>query len=367
LTTTTIDYASLANDIGLDFDVAGENLYSSSRTLSLAVGQPVSFQAEIGEHTVEAGAELVAGKLTRLSVLENEYRDGGGSYLQVTGVLNDVDLNVWLYSEGERVPLGEFLCGIYNTKAPSDQKLDPTEFMARMNNLGFRFNGGSTIMWQHFGVDPNELATMIETLKGFGMVDVIDSIPVERRGRIRQAYEFPKGNGLEISSIEVTKSDRSQSWTGQGFRNFPEAAIDSMTRTLRLRQLARFHANAADNAETPVEASQHRAIAAHLLSESNSWSSNLGGVQQRKRLNDGNEVIEVGVDGAPSNVKIDPVSVPIGRIGYRHNDTEGVLELWKRNDTEPALPNATAQVAPSAPDESTSKESSEEDDTEEPF
>jgi hypothetical protein len=310
-------------------------------------------------------SELVAAKLTRISVLENTYRnDPSSTYLQATGVLNGVDMTHSIRMGGQVVSLEDFLTGIYNAKVGADSTLSTNEFISRLRNLGFRYGTGATILWHHFGVDPNDLASIVETLKGHGIEDRTNTVPEERRTRIKEIYEFGEGRGLEVSAFEVTRTDRNESWTNQGFRNFVEAAVDSVARTLRLRQEARFHTKLAEEATEADVISTERAIATHLLRESNAWASNLGGVQQRKRNGEGNEIFEVGEENAPTTTKIDATSVPIGRIRYMAGDpaTERTLDFWRRNDTAPAQP---APIA--APLNVAEIGSSDTDDEEDPF
>lgn len=361
---------TLITDILGDFDLGdvelnSEDLYNSSNTLSLSRGETVATQATIGGNKIDIQITLNSARLTRVSALRNNYQDparASENYLQVTGVMTPVDMNIDVDYGGKWISLTEFLCNIYNGKAGPTNQLEPAAFAARLKGLGFRYDGGATLMWHHFGVDEADFAEIVKTLRSHGAQDDLASIPEHRRGRIEQVWKFPEDSGLEITGIEVTSQDRSVSNKGQGFTNFVESAVESFLRTIQLkwRQAQATEAKqAAQAAGDEAEAAIQDKLVTWLIKQSTAWSSNLSGAQQRKFYDPASgEISNIGSpDESPSAIKIDPVNAPIGRITYvKSVDAEGVsqtatLDFWRQKSKAPALPvvNMDASAAAELP------------------
>jgi len=339
MTITSNDYASLISSLNIgEIDLSGENLFNEGRSLQVALNERVAFLSDFNGTEISAVAELRSAKLRRLTVIENAYRDNpNSSYLQVTGVLRPVEMFLGVQINGNTVPLEQLLCDIYNAQATVGNQIPVEDFTRRLKNMGFRFQSDATIMWHHFGADETKIMHAIDVMKAAGATDITDQTPAERRGRIQRIVDFGDNPGLNVESFTMGKADRSMSRTGQGFTDFIEAGIQNMLRTLRLRQLGREYKAAAEQL-TGAEAEMKKAIANHCMQQSTRYTSNLGGVQRRKQMQDNGEVVEVGAVGSPVSIQYDPVNVPIGTFVYTDGEDSKTLEFWKNNTTMPTAP-----------------------------
>jgi hypothetical protein len=352
MTTATLEDLIGGIDLG-DIEISADDLYRAGNTLALRRGVATAHKVDVNGISLDARYTLESARLTRMTVFDNEYRDNSrpGTYTMVSGILSNVHMTVEVQIGEAWIGLEELLFSIYSAKA-SGTPISLMDFKARLNGLGFRFGGDATIAWQHFGVSDARLGEIEEILKANGAARNIDSVPADRRGRMREIWEFPEGFGLEVASIEVSSSDREQSRTGQGFLNFVDAGVTSLVDMLRLKsQGAKLKAEAAE--ATGDEAIRLAAVAAWVNRAATAWGSNLGGRQQRLNVNDDGNVAPIGgSDNAAfgSDIAIDPVNVGIGRIGYVTGlDSEDqpiveTLDFWQDLTAAPAIPVADVEI-----------------------
>jgi len=352
MTTTTLDAFVGGLDFG-DIEITSDDLYGSSNTLTLRRGVPTACKVEVNGQSLDAEITFNAGRLTRVVVFENTYRDRDENYLQVSGVINNVNMKIRVNIGGQWLEMTELLFQIYQAKTADNAVLNQETFAARLNSLGFRYSGDATIAWNHFGVDPGDLAEIVNVLQGHGAFEDIGSVPEERRGRMQHIWKFPEGHGLDLESIEVGSTDRNESRTGQGFLNFVDAGVSSLIKMLQLKTQASRLSAEAEKAEDEDARTLLTAQATHVNRMATSWVSNLAGRQQRLQVDEGTgAIVEVGDNMVNSDVQIDPVNVGIGRFGYvseidpQDEPVVATLDFWQRRTAAPAVPTVEEIVDP---------------------
>lgn len=357
----------IVSDITEDIDdlsiVEGDGLYNEGNTIRFDRDMPVAYMAKLtGGGEIEARTTLRSANLTRLVKAENNYRDTGraGTYTQVSGDLRNVHLETEVLLGDEWISITEFLRVIYVALTKKNQVNSEADFGSRLRNLGFRFDGDATLLWHHFGADLNSWQNLDDLMTSHGAFDETQNF--KNLTRITNITRFPaQHTGFEVTSIDVTAADRSQSQTQQGFINFVDAAVESMKRTLRYRALSK-----AEKAKAVGDqAAMYNQRAMHLTSQSTSWASNIAGIQERMTTDPTGQVIRLGAEGAPTDHQVDPAKAQIGRMTLAVNGNDIDVDLWTRSDTMPKPVNAVA--APAAvvvPNDISSITDEEEDDQE---
>jgi hypothetical protein len=282
-------------------------------TVTVPVGpdaDPVQFTGKINDAVFEYYLKVNSARLTRLThIINTRMVDGEAQpYNLVTGVLSKVDARLTVVFEGEQISLEQFLCEIVNASVSPDKKVDIDAFSKQLRNMGFRWSSdGMSLLWQHFGASQTKMADAFQAFKAAGAIDATNKIPEERRNRIQTVLEFEKG--LPVKSFEIGQADRTRSRTGQGFVDLLESQYDNFRRVIALRtQASKMRADleaVKDETDPEAYAEIDRSIN-NLVRQSTRWTTNWGGAQQRKTLQDDGTIEEQDI--------WDQVSIPCGRI-----------------------------------------------------
>ncbi|RME11182.1 MAG: hypothetical protein D6816_02420 [Bacteroidetes bacterium] len=314
----------------LDFEVADLNDFvSASSTIRLRQGVPELYVSVIGDNKLNARSTLHNANLSRITVLQNRYRNGDGTYLLVSGVLSDVHLSTEVEVDGTYVDITDFLRMLYEAKV--GHSVDPENFKATLHKIGFRFDGEATLMWHHFGADPDKVDQLISWARDAGATDALGSIDPMRRGNIQSVWRFD-GVKVPIVSADVNPVDRSMNPRHQGFVDFVEAAVSSFFRSAQLRAKANKMDTLASNAEG-AEAEKYRALATLYRRQSVTWASNLAGVQRRLQVNPDGSVTPMAAPGETEPLVYDATNAPIGRMSTADGHE---IDLWKQSTQAPS-------------------------------
>lgn len=317
----------------------GEGLHAESNTIRFERDNPVMYMAKLSGNTeIEARTTLRSANLTRLVKAENAYRDPTrvGTYTQVSGDFRNVHLHTEVLLGEEWVTITEFLRQIYIALTG---KTIPTEedFRAQIRNLGYRFDGDATMLWQHFGASTESWKALDDLMQSHGAFD--DTGRFTNLSRITNITKFAaNAPGFEVAAIDVTSADRNQSQTNQGFTNFVDAAVESLKRTLRYRKLSK------DQKAKAIgdEAMMYNMRAQHLNQQATSWASNIAGIQERMTIDASGSVVRLGAEGAPTDHHVDPAKAQIGRMTLVIDGENTEIDLWTRPEQRP---EPKAQVA----------------------
>lgn len=284
----------------------------TTTTVPVGTREKIPFTGKVGDTVFDYFWEVHSARLTRLTHIINSRIGSDGqpeTYNLVTGVFSRVEATLTVVYDGEEISLEQWLCNVTNAAISDETKKIPVEvFTKQLSNMGFKWGTESmSLLWQHFGASQVKMdAAFAEFLKS-GAVDVTNSVAPERRNRIQQILQHEKG--LPISSFEMSQADRSRSRTGQGFVDLLEATYDNFVRVVSLRATAsKLDALLKENEDSMDSEAKEMAQAEikNKIRQSTRWTTNWGGAQQRKTLQE---------DGSIEDQDIwDQVSVPCGRI-----------------------------------------------------
>ena len=356
---------SILDDLVSSFDPEGilsvvadnpESLRSTAKTATLIQGRRVPFRASIGGNEYTAFATLRSAHLHRISVIDHistRKKEGENMSKLVTGIFKPVKMDIEVVVGNETITLQELMRYIANKSATTP--VSEERFAATLEDLGFRFTTGMNLFWQQFGSRQDGIDELIEQFQRAGAIDVHHKIEDPRR--IKQSFQMPRTNdgvdvlGPEVVSMEIGRSDRSQSLTEQGFLDFVDATTENYKRIVRLRKQADIMR--ATNAKLAAEenwSTERKQAAAKEVSElvrlSQQWASTWSGAQER-----------ILVDQKDPDIKTpqgtyDPTSAPCGRFKMIVNGETVNIDLWTnslRANTSDSTSVAPASVSTEAP------------------
>lgn len=286
-----------------------------------------SFMATLGDTTQPATAALRSARLTRLSEIQQETREGK-KYLMISGVMRPVVMDIRLYPpshEDEGISLPEFLRALVNASR-KDNPVSAERFLSTCAGFGLDFRGGMPLIWQHFGASKEGVDKAFEWFEDQGAIDVRRSMV--NPGRITRAIEFT--DGVEVTGFEVGRMDRSMSTRGQGFIDVVEAVVTNFQRVIVQRKAIRDLSVKLETlkGEKKPKEDDIRDIQMQidsLATAARAWAGNWGGAQNRKETaSDSVSLIETNI--------WDAVSVPVGRITAQNaSGEEFKMNFWQRN------------------------------------
>lgn len=315
------DFSLLATDPAL--------LSSAGRTTTLVKGRRVAFNATIAGTEFPAYATLESARLHRISIIDHVSKSGSPSKL-VTGIFKPVKMNVEIVVDGEVITLPNLLRKIAMRNVPADKQVSEEQFIATLEQLGMRFASGMNLFWQQFGANQEGINQLVEAFKVAGAVDAMGSMT--NPGRIKECYQMPRVNevdleGPEVTSFELGRTDRKQSMTEQGFLDLVDASTENFKRIYKLRKEAAIAKKMIRETALAESWSQERVQQANrdataLVRLSQQWATVWSGAQQR-----------ILVDKKDPSVKTpqdiyDPTSAPCGRFKMIVNSNEVSIDLW---------------------------------------
>jgi len=366
---------SLGIDTG-DFAFLAEHpeaFVPAGRTTRFPFRERVSFLGTLNGNPVEAWAMWKQARMDRITVMEHQRRRDGEMTLIVQTLLNPVNVEFGVVVQDQNnmdveISMTEFLYQIFRAGLPPDKMVTLERFSQQLDAINMNLGGQQILMTNHFGSEPDATAALCERFRLAGAVDVIDRIADPRR--IREVYQFPRGSGdaPEVTYMEITSADRTQSQTGQGFLDFIDATYENFRRAVSLRKIASgFRAQLAEN--DALDPGDRRKLSdekrlevsdalANYTTMARTWANNASGVQQRTTIDP--------VSGEPVLQDIwDPQYAPMGRWTLLFGDEEYPVDLWKTG-TQPmragdTIPADTAVVDTTAVGETPSTASMEEE------
>lgn len=349
----------MSNDINLfdafigneDFSVLATDpasLNSNGKTTTLTKGRRVPFTATFAGMTFPAYATLESAYLHRVSVIDHvSLKQNGKVSKLVTGIFKPVKMNVEVVFDGELITLPNLLRAIVNRGLATEKQASEESFIATLEQLGIRFASGMNLFWQQFGSNQEGISKLVEAFKAAGAVDAMHSM--QNAGRIKECYQMPQRNGAdvagpEIVSFELSRADRTQSMTGQGFLDVVDAVTENFKRIVVLRKQAatirqEINAKAIVEGWSQERIAQRNQDATALVRLSQQWATVWSGAQQRVIVDKKDPSIKT-----PESI-FDPTSAPCGRFKMIVAGQEVPVDLW----TNSVRANTSDSVQVNAP------------------
>lgn len=307
------------------------SLNSNGKTTTLVKGRRVPFQATFAGMSFPAYATLESAYLHRVSVIDHvSLKQNGKVSKLVTGIFKPVKMNVEVVFNGEVVSLPNMLRMIVNRGVSADKQISEEQFIATLEQLGIRFASGMNLFWQQFGSSQDGITKLVEAFKDAGAVDAIQAM--KNPGRIKECYQMPQSQGSdvtgpEIVSFELSRADRGQSMTGQGFLDVVDAVTENFKRIYKLRKTAavirqEVNAKALPEKWPQDRIAQRNSDATALVRLSQQWATVWSGAQQRIVLDKKDPSIKTPQD------TYDPTSAPCGRFKMIVGGQEVAIDLW---------------------------------------
>lgn len=320
----------------------------TGNSINLVKGQRVKFRATIAGVSYDAYATLKSAHLHRLSLIDHKTRKGHSSPL-VTGIMKPVMMDVEIVISGETMTIQEFLRRI--SMANATNTVSPDEFNMTLENVGFRFNTGMPLFFQHFGSDIDQYNALVELFKEAGAIDAHARIKDPRQ--IREAWQMPEiaprvsKTGPEVISFEVNRADRTQSQTylpdqglyGQGFIDFADAIFTNYQRVIELRTQADILSRSNTKKAVAESWTQERRAAGEaqvkqLRTLSTQWATNWSGAQQR--------IIVDSKDSTNVTKELiyDPTALDCGKLTLAFGPETQTFNFWTDSRNTSVVANA---------------------------
>jgi hypothetical protein len=347
---------SILNTLIKSFDPEGslgvavdspEVLQSTPKTANLILGRRVPFQASFGENLLPGFVTLKSANLQRLSV--EDHTSANGTKPLVSGIFNNVQMDVEVMIGTEIISLQELLLGMSNASSKTQATLE--EFMPTLESLGFRFNSGMTFFWQQFGSNINTYNELRDAFKSLGAVSGLGTKNLP--AKVKEVWEMPKNlTGPAVVGFEVSRAKREESKTQQGFLDFVDAVTANYKRIVNLRttSAAMKHditTNSVAQGWSPEKIKATNEHADALMRISQNWSSVWSGSSQGK-ITDPKDPSVVELQDQYYATKAN-----CGRFSVVINGNIMPVDLWTNSLQANTSGNTTASVtAPAVADES---------------
>jgi hypothetical protein len=352
-----------------------QSLQSATKTANLIAGRRVPFQASINGMMIPAFATLKSANLSRLSL--EDHTSANGTKPLVTGIFNNVQMDIELLIGTEMMTIQEFLLASSNAAALQDKTvtalnehkvqvardLTPEEiaqitsetqdafvastleqFTPTLESLGFRFNSGMTFFWQQFGANIEGYNKILEAFKSVGAINVLGStknVPAN----VREIWAMPQNlTGPAVVGFEVGRATRSESKTGQGFLDFADAIAENYKRVVGLRREADIinsdilkNSVAQGWSAEKIEAAEK--YAASLIRVSQQWANTWSGSSRGVTVDPKDPSVQI-----PQN-QYYVTKAPCGRFSVVVDGKTMPVDLW----TNSLSANTSGNVTSSAP------------------
>lgn len=289
-------------------------------TTRLIAGKEVTYNVTIAGKKIPAYVTLQSAKLTRLSLLEQQTRDGRDYWL-ATGVFKPVQMNIDLLIDGNRMNIIDLLHTI--VKQASGQQDHPREqFIRDLRNMGMNFTDGMPMFFQQFGADFNKFKDAIEAFKSAGAVDAIGNMT--NPGRIRAAYAHDAG--VDVTAFELGTVDRSKSTRNQGFTDLGDAIFEQFLRVVKFTKEANLIKNEIEKntsswSQKQIKEAQEQADKFEKMSKQ--YTSNWAGSQRR--------IVQLPNGKLETKDQFDPVNAPCGRFTMVVDSKPVEVDLWSNS------------------------------------
>lgn len=216
---------------------APEEFLDAGATFPLQLDKKVMFMAEINGKAIQCFGTLRSARLTHLSLHERmSITNPGQVYWQTTGAIANMGVDLGLILDNKEYSIQEFLCAWVNSELPPAKRISVQQFEAQADRLRLHYAGTMPMFVYHPGTDLAKYKAFIDTMRNLGAVDNIGNITDPRT--IRESWNLSgiEGGGLNLTSIEIGTTDRSQSATNQGFQDLVSAQIEHFQRVVKLRK-----------------------------------------------------------------------------------------------------------------------------------
>lgn len=343
--------AELLRSYGIDtslFEVMvtnPEEFIPQGRTTAYPVGKKVPFLGTLMGQPVEAYARTRSASLTRLSLLKQTSPHDGHEYTIVSGVMRNVGIDISVVMRNQEIALPQLLWSFVNSSLPAEQRMGYERFIATTAGMGIDLEGTMPLFFQHFGAHEEHTDEAFALFEEAGATSDYERIKDPRR--IQRALRFD--DGLEVTSFELGRADRSKSRTKQGFQDLLDAVVANFERIVTLRRTAReMETDLRNQRKERVKGLTEAKIAAKQAEidakrdASRQWASNYAGAQERIKI-EGTNLVPQGT--------WDPVSAPCGRIEVVLKDgTKKMLDFWSNSsNSSPKAPQPVASSVEGAP------------------
>lgn len=337
-TTKTPPVANPLEDEGAMFAFIAANMeyyQPTSNTTTVVVGEKTSIPATIDDDPFEASILIGSGRLTRLTHMVQTRTNEAGQlvpYNLISGIISNVQQDLWIKVEGEEIEFWKYMQRLMNAQAlaAGGNELDDESFLRVARNVGFDWaheGNGRPLFFHHMGASQIGIVEAFDLFLAAGGKDVTSTIRPENRNRIQRAVTHP---GLEVLRFEIGRANRENSKTKQGYLNPVDAEYANWMRSLKLRTQAAVLRQTMQKRKIEKDPKYTADVEKQLSDELNkliqqasSWSTNLGGAQQRKQVGADGEIVVMDQWFAQH--------VPCGRI------------LVLAPEFEPAMTAATAE------------------------
>jgi len=336
------DFSTLITDPG--------SLNTAGRTTTLVKGRRVPFNASFAGQEFPGYVTLESARLHRISVIDHTSAKQGTTTKLVTGILKPVKMNVEIVIDGEVITLPSLLRKIAMRNIPVENQITDEQFIATLEQMGMRFASGMNLFWQQFNSNQEGINQLVSAFKAAGAADAMGSMT--NPGRIKECYQMPRINdvdmeGPEVTSFELGRSDRTQSMTQQGYLDLVDASAENFKRIYKLRKQAAIQKQQTREKSATESWSQERINQANkeandLVRLSQQWATTWSGAQQR-----------ILVDKKdPSKMDLqdiyDPTSAPCGRFKLVVSGKEVPIDLWTNSARANTSDNSVSVSAPNA-------------------
>lgn len=294
-------------DLGSLFSYMAENTeyyQPTSQTTTVVMGIRTGIPATIDGDPFDAEILVTTGRITRLThMIQTRTNNDTGReepYNLLSGIMSNVTQDVWLKVDGEMIPHWEYIRRFGNAQAAAHNgtELDEPTFLKVAANVGFDWaheRGGRPLFFHHMGASQIGIQEAFELILASGGKDATGQIKAENRNRIQRAVTHP---GLEVVRFEIGRANREKSQTGQGYLDPVDAEFENYVRSAKLRTQATILRKTMQQRKIDKDPTYTADVEKQLGDEMNklvqqaaSWSTNLGGAQQRKQKGADGEIV----------------------------------------------------------------------------
>lgn len=322
----------------------------SATTTAVKIGKTVKYPVSINGRPFPGFLTVNSAKLTRLSLLEQTRQDGY-SYMIVTGIMKDVNFNLDLVVNGEKVNMIDFLFGLSKQASGMTDASRERFIQSLEEDIKMPLAGNMQLFFQQMGASASAFEQFIVDLNERGLVVADDTSRVNREGknRIQRAYvlrDIPVTE-FEIGTTDPTQSQMIRSTNGAaeaGFIDLADAIWRNYVRIVKLRKMRAIKANEIEalsaqnvpNLQELTKALNSERI--HLQKQANSFAGNLGGARLRWTRSE-----STGEWSVDEKAVYDPNYVPCGRLTVLGADGEELkANFWTNrsessNETKPTF------------------------------
>lgn len=335
---------SILQKLGLKSEVMASiteaGMLDGRNTTTLRRGVRTPYDASFNGFKIPSYVTLKSGRLTEMRLI-NHYQvaDNNRHSWLVEGIMMDVKLDVEVIFDGVTYSLPEFMRQM-NIEA-SGKDISETEFNHYLRRIGFKFDEGMPLFFQHFGANENSFNEVANLMIDNGGSNT--SAKFKKYERLEKAFSHP---GIPVTEIEISSADRSKSTRNQGFLNLVDAQIDQLNRIMSHRKAAAVFQQQAEEGslngmtQTQIKALQEKAKIENDLA--GMWRASWGGAQKRL-IQEKGKLIEDNL--------YDPTKIRTGRFMLALDGQSVPVDLWTNKSTANTSGTATTVATPDVDDD----------------